>query len=125
MLVKRNKMKQIGEVIDKLRKQNFNISTQYKFIQIAKAFEQEQEILNEQLDSLIIEYGERNEQNQLIQEAKGVKIKDEYTLECSKKIQEIYSLNAQIPDIYFSFEELDSLGLTLGDLEILEPFIKV
>ena len=89
MLVKRNKMKQIGEVIDKLRKQNFNISTQYKFIQIAKAFEQEQEILNEQLDSLIIEYGERNEQNQLIQEAKGVKIKDEYTLECSKKIQEI------------------------------------
>jgi len=29
-----------------------------------------------------------------------------------------------LPDIYFSLDELEPLGLTLGELELLEPFIK-
>ena len=125
MLIKRNKIDKIIEVIDKLRDKNFNISTQYKFIQIAKALENEQDILQEQISSLIIDYGERDEQEHLIQdESKGIKIKKEYLKECSQKIYDIYELNIQMPDIYFSFDELDSLNLTFGELELLEPFIK-
>ena len=126
MLIKRNKIDKIIEVIDKLRDKNFNISTQYKFIKIAKALENEQDILQEQIDSLIIEYGERDENEHLIQdESKGIKIKQEYLVECSQKIHDIYELDIQMPDIYFSFDELNSLNLTLRDLELLESFIKV
>ena len=126
MLIKRNKIDKIIEVIDKLRDKNFNISTQYKFIQIAKALENEQDILQEQIDSLIIEYGERDENGHLIQdESKGIKIKQEYLAECSHIIHDIYELGIQMPDIYFSFDELNSLNLTLRDLELLESFIKV
>ena len=125
MLIKRKKIEKIMKIIDKLRDQNFNILTQYKFIQIAKALEKEKEILQEQSSSLIIDYGERDEQEHLIQdESKGIKIKKEYLKECSQKIYDIYELNIQMPDIYFSFDELDSLNLTLGELELLEPFIK-
>ena len=125
MLIKRKKIEKIMKIIDKLRDQNFNILTQYKFIQIAKALENEQDILQEQISSLIIDYGERDEQEHLIQdESKGIKIKKEYLKECSQKIYDIYELNIQMPDIYFSFDELDSLNLTLGELELLEPFIK-
>ena len=126
MLIKRNKIDKIIEVIDKLRDKNFNISTQYKFIQIAKVLENEQDILQEQIDSLIIEYGERDENGHLIQdESKGIKIKQEYLAECSQKIHDIYELGIQMPDIYFSFDELNSLNLTLRDLELLESFMKV
>ena len=38
---------------------------------------------------------------------------------------DIYELDIQMPDIYFSFDELNSLNLTLRDLELLESFIKV
>lgn len=125
MLIKRKKIEKIMKIIDKLRDQNFNILTQYKFIQIAKTLENEQDILQEQISSLIIDYGERDEQEHLIQdESKGIKIKKEYLKECSQKIYDIYELNIQMPDIYFSFDELDSLNLTLGELELLEPFIK-
>ena len=125
MLIKRKKIEKIMKIIDKLRDQNFNILTQYKFIQIAKALENEQDILQEQISSLIIDYGERDEQEHLIQdESKGIKIKKEYLNECSQKIYDIYELNIQMPDIFFSFDELDSLNLTLGELELLEPFIK-
>lgn len=34
------------------------------------------------------------------------------------------SLQIQIPDIYFSLDELTELDLTLGELMPLEPFIK-
>ena len=42
----------------------------------------------------------------------------------ANKIEEINSIQVQFPDIYFSLEELEPLGLTLGELELLEPFIK-
>ena len=78
------------------------------------------------IDSLIIKYGERDENEHLIQdESKGIKIKQEYLVECSQKIHDIYELDIQMPDIYFSFDELNSLNLTLRDLELLESFIKV
>ena len=37
---------------------------------------------------------------------------------------ELNGLEIQIPDIYFSLDELEPIGLTLGQLELLEPFIK-
>lgn len=126
MLIKRNKIDKIIEIIDKIRDKNFNILTQYKFIQIVKTLENEQDILQEQINSLIIEYGERDENGHLIQdESKGIKIKKEYLIECSQKIHDIYELEIQIPDIYFSFDELDVLNLTLRELELLEPFVKI
>lgn len=126
MLIKRNKIDKIIEIIDKIRDKHFNILTQYKFIQIVKTLENEQDILQEQINSLIIEYGERDENGHLIQdESKGIKIKKECLIECSQKIHDIYELEIQIPDVYFSFDELDVLNLTLGELELLEPFIKI
>ena len=54
----------------------------------------------------------------------GIKIKEGYQSECQKKIQEFNQLDVTIPDVYFTIEELESLNLTLFELEVLEPFIK-
>ena len=54
----------------------------------------------------------------------GVKIKEEYLEECSKKINELNSRQITIPDITFSLDELEPLELTLEELFILEPLIK-
>ena len=45
--------------------------------------------------------------------------------ECLQKVQEIQQQSIQIPDIYFTLEELKDLNLTLPELQVLEPFIKV
>lgn len=34
------------------------------------------------------------------------------------------NLEVQLPDLFFSFDELEELDLTLEQLETLEPFIK-
>ena len=54
----------------------------------------------------------------------GIKIKAEALQECENKIKAINELNIQLPDIYFSLEELKPLNLSFYQLEILEPFIK-
>jgi hypothetical protein len=44
--------------------------------------------------------------------------------ECLEKLTQLSKRTVQLPDLYFSIDELQELGLTLGELEVLEPFIK-
>lgn len=104
---------------------NFSIQTQYKFLKISKVVENELEIYEEQKESLIQSYAEFDDKGQLIvSEQGGIKIKQDCLEDCARKIEEINALQITFPDIYFSLDELEPLGLTLGELELLEPFIK-
>nr|DAL45306.1 MAG TPA_asm: hypothetical protein [Caudoviricetes sp.] len=53
-----------------------------------------------------------------------MKIKADCLEECSAKIKEINEFQVTFPDIFFSLDELEPLGLTLEELELLEPFVK-
>ena len=59
MLIKRTNLIGIGEIIEKLKSQVFNINTQYKFLKIAKIIEEELGILKEQTQIIADKYGEQ------------------------------------------------------------------
>lgn len=125
MIYKNENLQSLQQLLSKIKAMNFSIQTQYKFLKIAKAVKSELEICEEQKESLIQSYAEFDDKGQLIiSEQGGIKIKQECLQECAKKINEINSLQITFPDIYFSLDELEPLGLTLGELELLEPFIK-
>lgn len=125
MIYKNENLQFLQQLLSKIKLMNFSIQTQYKFLKISKAVENELEIYEEQRKSLIQSYAEFDDKGQLIvSEEGGIKIKEECLQECVKKINEINSLQITFPDIYFSLDELEPLGLTLGELELLEPFIK-
>ena len=125
MIYKNEDLQSLQQLLSKIKTMNFSIQTQYKFLKIAKAVKSELEISEEQKESLIQSYAEFDDKGQLIiSEQGGIKIKEECLQECAKKINEINSLQITFPDIYFSLDELEPLGLTLGELELLEPFIK-
>lgn len=125
MIYKNENLHFLQQLLSKIKSMNFSIQTQYKFLKISKAVENELEIYEEQRKSLIQSYAEFDDKGQLIiSEQGGIKIKEECLQECVKKINEINSLQITFPDIYFSLDELEPLGLTLGELELLEPFIK-
>lgn len=112
-------------LLDKIKKLHFSVQTQYKFLKINKSVQSEIEIFEQQKQSLIESYAELDENDQLIvSDNGGIKIKEECLQECTKKINEINAIQITFPDIYFSLDELEPLDLTLGELEILEPFIK-
>lgn len=125
MLIKRSQINEIVKLINKLKEKKFNISTQYKLIKIEKSILEEQEIFQEQIQVNCSEFFERDDNgNPLINDDGGYKIKKDKINECYSLMNKMTSLQIQIPDIYFSLDELTELDLTLGELMPLEPFIK-
>ena len=126
MLIKRNQISQILNIIENNKNKRFDINTQYKMLLIKKKIKEDLELVEEQYQILLNLYGEVNEEGEFVKtEDGGIKIKKGYQSECQKKIQEFNQLDVTIPDVYFTIEELESLNLTLFELEVLEPFIKV
>lgn len=126
MLIKRNQISQILNIIENNKNKRFDINTQYKMLLIKKKIKEDLELVEEQYQILLNLYGEVNEEGEFVKtEDGGIKIKEGYQSECQKKIQEFNQLDVTIPDVYFTIEELESLNLTLFELEVLEPFIKV
>lgn len=123
MLIKRKLIFPMNILFESKSKLHFSIETQYKIIKLKKITQEELNLYNEQIDSLS-EYFELGENGKPIQNENGIKIKDEYVSECSQKIFELDNSEVQLPDIYFSLDELEPLNLTLEELELLEPFIK-
>lgn len=125
MIYSTEKLKDLSSIIDKIKEKTFDVNTQYKFIKISKAIREEEQYVNEQQFLLLKQYAERDDSGKFITtEDGGFKIKKERVQECGLKIIEMNNRQFTLPDIYFSLDELSSLGLTFGELELLEPFIK-
>ena len=125
MLYAHKNIQGLEELLEKLKKQSFSIETQYKFLKINKTLKEERDLFAEQSLYLLSNYAEKDENGQIItKEDGGIKIKEDKLKECASKVQEINNMEVQFPDIYFSLDELEPLGLTLKELELLEPFIK-
>lgn len=125
MLIKRYKLSSLEQIFDKLSSQTFAIQTQYKFLKLKKSIEEEVEIYRIQYASLLNKFCEKDEEGNIITNgANGYKVDPKKMPEVEKAVTEIQEIEIQIPDIYFSLDELEDLGLTFYELNVLEPFIK-
>lgn len=125
MVYKNSNLPALEKLIERIKIMSFSVQTQYKFLKIRKTIKEETDLYDEQRKFLIENYAEKdNEGHFIILEDGGLKIKADCLEECSAKIKEINEFQVTFPDIYFSLDELEPLGLTLEELELLEPFIK-
>lgn len=125
MLIDRNNLTKLNQIFSKIEDIRFNIETQYKLLKIKKTIIEENEIYIKQLQSLK-EYCLTDEAGKLIQNDKGgYAIDPNKVEECNSLINEINAFQIQVPDLYFSLEELKPLNLTFQELEALDPFIKI
>lgn len=125
MIYPASDLRDLSFLIDSIKTAVFSVSTQYKFLKINKVVKEELALMEEQELLLIAAYGEKKEDGNFITtEDGGIKIADDKVDECAAKMKEIVSRQIQFPDIYFSIEELEELKFNLGELALLEPFIK-
>lgn len=125
MLIKRQDMIKILELINSLSDKRFDIKTQYKLLKIKKAIADEFEIYQQQLMNNCSEFFQRDEKGNLITDnCGGLKVIQEKVQECNQSIGELLNMRVQIPDVYFTIDELEKLNLTLEELNSLIDFIK-
>jgi hypothetical protein len=126
MTIIRKELFDIIEVLKRIKTTECN-STQIKYniIKFEKILQEEVEIASIQLNHILEEYGERDENNQLVfNDGGGVKIDVEKALPAQEAVEDYYECILQVPDFYFSLEELDNFNLNWNEIEILYKFIK-
>ena len=115
-----NKIKEASE------KTSIPVKVLYKINKLAKAVQEEKDFFQNEMEKLINTYGERDEQNQLIilEGGKSVKIDENRLQECQNKVNELYLLEVELPDIKFKLEDFEGCGLTLEDINVISLFVE-
>lgn len=126
MTIKRMELFYLVEVLKKMKTiECKSIQIKYNIIKFEKILKAEMEIANEQLGEISQAYGERNSNGELIfNEGGGVKIDKKNTISAQEAVEEFYGCVLQIPDFYFSLEELEIFNLDWAEVEVLYKFIK-
>ena len=100
--------------------------TAYKLSKLSKAIEDEVAFYREKMQELIDEYGQKDEDGNLvfIDNGQGIALKPETQAECHAKIAELEALDVELPDIKFSVDEFADTTLSLEELQPILPFIE-
>lgn len=100
--------------------------TIYKLTRLAQRVEQEKTFYQEQIQKLIEEYGQKEDGNLIYTEdGSSVKIIEGKEEECNTKIFELNDLDIDLSEFSFSVEEFDGLELTMEQMDIIMPLIKI
>lgn len=112
-----------NKIIDK----KIPVKTLYKFTRFFNQLESEGKFFNETLQSIIDTYGQRDENGEFIltDNGQGIKIKEDKSNECMKKINELNEIEVQLSYIpKFTLDELEGLELDFKEMELLIPYIE-
>ena len=115
-------------LLQKLTQKELPIRTLYKVDKLIKLVGKEKDFYQTQFQALVDTYAERDENGNYLytdNSAEAVKIIPDKIAECQSKMNELVNIEiTDVPDIAFTFEELDSLTLSYTEARPLMNFIK-
>lgn len=115
-------------LLQKLTQKELPIRTLYKVDKLIKLVGKEKDFYQTQFQALVDTYAERDENGNYLytdNSAEAVKIIPDKIAECQSKMNELVNIEiTDVPDISFTFEELDSLTLSYTEARPLMNFIK-
>lgn len=115
----------IKNIFGKMAEEKLPIKLSYKIMKLVTSIEKEEEFFNKKFNSLIENYGERNEKEEFVYiDEVNIKIKEDKKEECRKEMEELQTLEIEIPDYYFTLEELESLSFSPRELFSLDAIIQ-
>lgn len=111
---------------DEIRNAKIPLKLAFKLSNLTKAINEKTEFYREELQKIFKEYGELDENGNILptDDGRGVKIKPGTEMECMVKINELQSLEVELPDITFDIEEFGDIEMTLEVFNIITPFLK-
>ena len=111
-------------VLKKLSSQKFQAVTAYKIARICREGDKELELFNNARANLIQQYGERTENNQLVQDENGyVHFTPENQIKFSQELENLVKSTIQLNVEKISLGELNNILLTPEDIQLIDCFI--
>ena len=111
---------------DKINSKKLPIKTAYKFAKFFSRVNEELKFYQDQLIKISQEYCEYNPDGTpvLLEGGGAIKIKEDKIAECQAEMQKLLNLEVEIPDVFFTLDELDGTEMTLDELYPIMKFIQ-
>lgn len=111
---------------ESIKAQKLPMKVAYRLAQLAKAADSEMQFYRDKLQAIVMEYGEMDSNGQPVptEDGEGIKLKPGTEAACYKAMQELQEVDINMPDIFFTLEELDTIELSAIEISTLLPFIK-
>ena len=116
----------LNALCEKVENRVVSLKTAYKISKLSKKIAEELVFYNQKFNNIISKYAETDTEGALIlnEDKTGVKIQEQYLIQCSSELKELQNFEIIIDDLSFNLEELENLNLSVKDIGILMPFIK-
>ena len=126
MKLKMNQIIEFQMFYNNIKNTKLPLKTAYKLNKLFIQINEELSFYQQKFTEIINEFGKRDENGELIysSDRTSIEIMDGRRLECQQKIEELQNLEVNIEGIEFTTDELESLNLTISEVECLMPFIK-
>ena len=111
---------------EKVKYLPLSIKTSYKLTILATEIEKHINFYQENFRKILTEYGQKDENGNLVQtdDGQGIKIIEGKIDECNAKVIELRDLDVELPDTKFSIDDFGDIALTPMEVYIIKPFIE-
>ena len=115
----------LNSLCEKLSGQQLRLRLSYKIANGLNLISTELYLYKKQYTLCLKTYAQQNSDGNFETTDNGnIKIKPGSEEECIKRLQELDSMEFELPNFEFTLEELDGLNFTINDMKVLSPFIK-
>lgn len=110
----------------KVKTQKLPFKTSYRLTMIAQEAEKHINYYQEQFRDLLNEYGKKDEDGNLIptEDGQGIRLIEDKMAEAYEKINELRTLDVELPSHTFSVDDFDGIELSPEEMVAIMPFIK-
>lgn len=112
----------VKRVVDEMRQTKFASQTAYKLMKLSKAIDAENDFYIDKLKEIINEFGERDDDGNLVKDDDGVKICKTKFDECQRALAELNNIEVEKPSVSLTVEELEPALLSIADMDLLSIF---
>lgn len=106
---------------ESVKSKKMPFKTSYNFRKLAESSDKANEFYNAELTKLIEEYGEKDENGEYVlsDDKTAIQIQPERLQECQVRMNELSITEVDMPDVSFTFEELDGLEFSPDEVGML------
>jgi hypothetical protein len=125
MTVKMYEIINFGYFYDEVKNQKLSFKVLYKLSNLAKTIDEKTAFYREKLQEVLREYGELDENGNLIptDDGRGIKIRIGTEHECYTKVDELQSLDVEMPEIKFDIDDFGNIEMTINTFNLIRPFL--
>lgn len=116
----------LPHILSKIKSQKLPFKYSYKIALFVTEVQKHLDFYQESFDALIVEYSKKDEEGKPMptEDGKGVLLKEETMEEAYKKLDELRSVEVELPDTKLPIDAFETIEISPEEMMIIMPFIE-